>query len=52
LRCENRVCIALYDPICGSNGRTYSNYCTLGVANACRLPGQSPIRELYRGECL
>ncbi|XP_066947215.1 serine protease inhibitor dipetalogastin-like [Macrobrachium rosenbergii] len=41
------VCPANYDPVCGTDGRTYGNQCNLGVAS-CRNPS---IQKAYNGEC-
>ncbi|KAI8847853.1 hypothetical protein BC829DRAFT_230613 [Chytridium lagenaria] len=43
----DRFCPANYDPVCGSNGQTYSNACALGVA-AC---SDSSITQSFTGEC-
>lgn len=39
---QSCVCTANYDPVCGSNGRTYSNACNAGCAN---------IPVAHNGEC-
>lgn len=51
------VCPAVYLPVCGSNGRTYSNGCAAGCARAevahdgeCGLPGD-PCGPLADAEC-
>jgi len=41
-------CIEIYQPVCGSNGETYSNDCHLQMA-ACT--STTPITQAYEGEC-
>eukprot|EP00123_Amoebidium_parasiticum_P011343 comp20662_c0_seq1/m.26815 comp20662_c0_seq1/g.26815 ORF comp20662_c0_seq1/g.26815 comp20662_c0_seq1/m.26815 type:complete len:401 (-) comp20662_c0_seq1:297-1499(-) len=41
------VCNALWDPVCGSNGKTYSNDCALKAAS-CR---DDTIKKVSGGEC-
>ncbi|CAG0908137.1 unnamed protein product, partial [Cyprideis torosa] len=40
-------CTTIYDPVCGNDGVTYPNLCSLQVA-ACR---DSLIQLAYEGEC-
>ena len=49
-RCEcDFACILLFDPVCGSDGRTYGSACSLGSA-ACAQ--QNPrLRVVSDGEC-
>ncbi|GIY45045.1 hypothetical protein CEXT_776841 [Caerostris extrusa] len=46
-RC-NSVCNPDFRPVCGSDGRTYTNECTLRV-EACK--SRKNIRIIYTGEC-
>src|SRR6218665_2347566 len=44
----NKVCTLEYDPVCGSDGKTYSNRCLLKVA-ACQT--NKIITVAHDGEC-
>ncbi len=39
---EPTLCIEIYDPVCGEDGKTYSNSCKAGVAS---------VNVAYEGEC-
>jgi len=41
-------CPAIYDPVCGSNGMTYSNECAMITQTCNRRP---PVTVVRRGHC-
>ena len=43
------ICPANYSPVCGSDGRTYSNRCQLDIANC--QDKQTDIYVVNDGEC-
>ncbi|KAG7390201.1 hypothetical protein PHYBOEH_007075 [Phytophthora boehmeriae] len=45
----DRACILIYDPVCGTDGKTYSNSCVFGVEK-CRSQDDS-LEIAYEGEC-
>ena len=44
-----QFCTKIYLPVCGTNGKTYGNECTL-KAEACSNPSEQ-IGIAYEGEC-
>ncbi|KAI1729799.1 kazal-type serine protease inhibitor domain-containing protein [Ditylenchus destructor] len=49
LKC-NTNCSKAYDPVCGSNGKTYANLCEL-KKSMCILEGRRNLTLDYNGEC-
>ncbi|KAJ3113806.1 hypothetical protein HDU96_002897 [Phlyctochytrium bullatum] len=47
--CQNVLCPAVIDEVCGSNGVTYANSCELEKAKNCS--GPSTLAIAYRGKC-
>ena len=43
-----RLCFGLHDPVCGSDGKTYSNKCYLEAERDCHNPSLTVVHE---GEC-
>ncbi|XP_064122631.1 ovomucoid-like [Macrobrachium nipponense] len=46
--CIDRACTTEYNPVCGSDGRTYGNKCSFSLAKRCDNPR---LRIRCYGEC-
>ena len=45
-----RVCPSDYDPVCGTDNKTYSNQCFMEMEN-CRARSLGGVRRKYYGKC-
>ena len=48
-KCRTQVCTQDYEPICGSDGKTYINECMLGIASC--MDGKGGLTVTSKGPC-
>uniref|UniRef100_A0A914BWJ7 Kazal-like domain-containing protein n=1 Tax=Acrobeloides nanus TaxID=290746 RepID=A0A914BWJ7_9BILA len=49
--CEPSACVNTYEPVCGSDGKTYANMCFFKAKTSCNDTSSSKITVAYTGEC-